>query len=145
MNSGDPWSAVKPNAGLLIDTSLLVLFIVGTVNPGRIETFKRTSGYAREDYELLVRILDGFHPLYTLAHLLSEVSSLTDLTGRERLQARHLLKQHLDVLDEPEMPSRRAAQDASLETLGLTDAGIATPARDTSRRLFAYELVIHLL
>jgi hypothetical protein len=47
-------------AGLLVDTNLLVLFAVGTVNRNRIETFKRTSQYTKGDFDLLVRVLyDG--------------------------------------------------------------------------------------
>jgi hypothetical protein len=33
------------SSGFLVDTNLLVLFAVGTVNLDRIETFKRTSKY----------------------------------------------------------------------------------------------------
>ena len=92
MNSDDPWSGFDSRAGLLIDTNLLVLFVVGGVNRDRIESFKRTRQYSKTDYQLLLRVLDGFEPLYTLAHVMAEVSNLTDLTGRERLQARQLLK-----------------------------------------------------
>jgi hypothetical protein len=37
------------SSGLLVDTNLLVLFAVGTVNLDRIETFKRTSKYTKAD------------------------------------------------------------------------------------------------
>ena len=36
-----------------MDTNLLVLFIVGTVNPRRIESFKRTSKYSQGDFDIL--------------------------------------------------------------------------------------------
>jgi len=64
--------------GLLVDTNLLVLFTVGKVNRQRIENFKRTS-----DYDLLLRVLGKFNKLYTVAHVLAEVSNLTDLPGAE--------------------------------------------------------------
>jgi hypothetical protein len=66
--------------GLLIDTNLLVLFVVGSVNPNRIETFKRTSKYSPRDYDLLVRVMERWGSLYTVAHVLAEVSNLTDRT-----------------------------------------------------------------
>jgi rRNA-processing protein FCF1 len=107
-----------------------VLFVVGSVNPGRIERFKRTSQYTRSDYQLLLRVLDRFEPLYTSAHVMAEVSNLTDLTGRERLLARCKLRDMLAILREPWMPSARAAQSARYESLGITDAAIMTLARE---------------
>jgi len=94
--------------GLLIDTNLLVLFTVGTVNRRRIESFKRTSKYNEDDYDLLVRVIErAGNPLYTVAHVLAEVSNLTDLTGRERRLARRLLRETITKLQEPSMPSER--------------------------------------
>src|ERR1039458_1874586 len=87
------------SAGLLVDTNLLVLYAVGTVNRNRIETFKRTRQYTMDDYDLLVRMLGNFEHLYTVAHVLAEVSNLTDLPGPERLQARLVLKKTISVLD----------------------------------------------
>jgi hypothetical protein len=75
-------------AGLLIGTNLLVLFAVGRVNRNRIQDFKRTSGYDHEDYDLLVRTMERFGKLFTVAHVMAEVSNLIDLAGREGLQAR---------------------------------------------------------
>ena len=87
MNSAGPRLDSTASAGLLVDTNLLVLFTVGAVNRDRIETFKRTRQYTRADYDLLVRVLAKFEPLYTVAHVLAEVSNLTDLRGSERLLA----------------------------------------------------------
>ena len=112
MNSADLWSGFNSRAGLLIDTNLLVLFIVGAVNLDRIESFKRTRQYSKTDYQLLLRVLDDFTPLYTLAHVMAEVSNLTDLAGPERLQARRMMKETMAVLREPEMSSLRAAEAA---------------------------------
>ncbi|HEY7305310.1 MAG TPA: hypothetical protein VH601_14395 [Bryobacteraceae bacterium] len=70
--------------GLLIDTNLLVLFAVGSVNRDRIETFKRTRRYTAEDFDLLLRVLGNWGVRYTTPHVLAEVSNLTDLAGTER-------------------------------------------------------------
>src|SRR3984957_10032491 len=93
------------NSGLLVDTNLLVLFAVGSVNRNRIETFKRTRQYTRDDYDLLVRVLQEYEPLFTVAHILAEVSNLTDLPGAERLQARRVLKETISLLNEAEITS----------------------------------------
>ena len=116
-------------AGLLVDTNLLVLFIIGTVSLDRIETFKRTRKYIKSDYNLLVRVLAKFDPLYAVAHVLAEVSNLTDLTGSERRQARLVLKEAISLLNEAEMSSERAAEDRLYQDLGLVDAAIGAVAR----------------
>ena len=116
-------------AGLLVDTNLLVLYVVGTVNRNRIQTFKRTRQYTKADYDLLVRVLTHFEPLYTVAHVLAEVSNLTDLPGAERLLARLVLKETISVLSEAGMSSTRAAEDRLYEDLGLVDAAIGAVAR----------------
>lgn len=101
-------------AGILIDTNLLVLFAVGTVNRDRIETFRRTRQYMKGDYDLSVRVLGKFNPLYTVAHVLAEVSNLTDLPGPERLLARRVLKEAILCLNE----AARAAEDRLYEDFG---------------------------
>jgi predicted nucleic acid-binding protein len=116
-------------AGLLIDTNLVVLYVVGTVNRNRIETFKRTRQYTRADFDLLVRVLSNFEPLYTVAHVLAEVSNLTDLSGTERLLARLVLKETISLLNEADMSSTLAAEDPIYKDLGLVDAAIAALAR----------------
>ena len=130
MKSHAPWPRFDTNSGLLIDTNLPVLFVVGSVNPGRIENFKRTRKYNQGDYRLLRRVMNRFTPLYTLAHVMAEVSNLTDLSGRELLQARQVLKETLAVLREPAMASQHAVRNEAYKSLGLVDAAIATLARE---------------
>ena len=121
-------SESRRETGLLIDTNLLVLYTVGVVNRSRIENFKRTRQYSEWDYDLLLRVIQKGMPLYTVAHVMAEVSNLIDLSGRERLQARRVLKEMLSILQEPEMPSARAAQSSPYEDHGLADAAIAAVA-----------------
>jgi predicted nucleic acid-binding protein len=137
---------IEPAAsnGLLIDTNLLVLLVVGTVNPNRIETFKRTSKYTRADYHLLVRVLSTFEPLYTVAHVLAEVSNLTDLTGPERKQARRVLNKTISLLNEAAMPNAPAAEDRLYHRLGLVDAAIGAVALAHSCCVLTDDLDLYL-
>lgn len=131
--------------GLLVDTNLLVLFAVGTVNRNRIETFKRTRQYTRAGYDLLVRVLANFEPLYTVAHVLAEVSNLTDLPGCERLHVRRVLKKTISSLNEVEMSSMRAAEDPLYQGLGLVDAAIGAVARAHNCAVLTDDLDLYLL
>ena len=123
-----PFKSATQN-GLLVDTNLLVLFAVGTVNRDRIEIFKRTRQYAKSDFDLLLRVLEKFRTLYTVAHVLAEVSNLTDLPGTEGQQAKRVLKQTISLLSEVEISSARAAEDRHYQKLGLVDAAIGVVAR----------------
>jgi rRNA-processing protein FCF1 len=115
--------------GLPVDTNLLVLFMIGTVNRARIETFKRTSRYTARDFGLLRRVIAKFSKLHTVAHILAEVSNLTDLHGMELARARRVLKVAISSLDKAVMPSIQAAEDPLYSSLGLVDAAIGAVAR----------------
>jgi hypothetical protein len=68
--------------GVFIDANLLVLLLVGRVNPGRIQTFKRTSDFAVGDFHLLESLVVWFgQPLVATPHVLSQLSDLTDPFG----------------------------------------------------------------
>jgi predicted nucleic acid-binding protein len=131
-------------AGLFVDTNLLVLFTIGSVNRNRIEQFKRTSQYTETDYDLLLRVLGKFKTLYTVAHVMAEVSNLTDLSGPEQRQARQVLKETLSVLNEAEMPSTRAADNPLYQDHGLVDAAIAAVARDYDCAVLTDDLDLYL-
>lgn len=71
-------------SGLLVDTNLLLLYLVGTTNKKRILNFKRTQTYTIEDFDLLSRFMAEFKTLITTPHVLTEVSNLGNLQGQER-------------------------------------------------------------
>ena len=130
---------------LLVDTNLLVLYAVGTVNRNRIEAFKRTSKYTVQDFDLLLRVLGQWRSLHTVPHVLAEVSNLTDLRGEERSRSREVLKGTISLLIEVELPSIRAAQDPTYLDLGLVDAAIATAAREHGCTVLTDDLDLYLL
>jgi len=111
-----------------VDTNLLVLLVVGSVNRRRIGQFKRTSSFEEKDYDLLRDLLRGYR-IFSLAHVLSEMSNLTDLSGDEQAQARQILREAICAIEEPIMPSRTAVQNSVYTRLGLTDAAIVESAR----------------
>lgn len=117
--------------GLLIDSNLLVLYVVGSVNPARIKLFKRTSKYDVAHFKLLCQLLASQSCLYTVPHILAEVSNLTDLGGLELLAARSILRDTIAVLSEEKIPSVTASSAELYERLGLTDSSIAAAAQKT--------------
>lgn len=111
--------------GVLIDTNLLVLLVVGSVNRDRIPRFKRTANYTPEDWDLLTGILEQISPRYSLPHILAEVSTLTDMKGPEGVMARVILRNAISLLEELPVASLDACDSANYRRLGLTDAAIS--------------------
>lgn len=132
------------NRSLLIDTNLLVLFIVGLVNVKRIPIFKRTDKYTADDFELLVTFSEQFKTFYTLPHVMAEVSNLTDLTGIERNFALEVIKDKLQLYVKEPISSLQAARGAHYLRLGLVDAAIIHAAEKTRCHVVTDDLALYL-
>lgn len=117
--------------GLLIDSNLLLLFLVGTIGRNRITTFKRTQKYSLEDFELLERLISTFSRIVTTPQILTEVSNLGGaLSGKELVSFRSTLKSQVEVMDERFIEARRITGDGSFARLGITDAAIVLLSND---------------
>jgi len=116
-------------SGLLIDTNLLLLYLVGKTNKNRIQAFKRTRQYSVQDFDLLEILISQFTTLITTPHLLTELSNLAALQGPELSRLRTLFKETVEQTQEFYDESRRIVSDAAFSRLGLADAAIATLCR----------------
>jgi hypothetical protein len=92
----------------------------------RILEFKRTQGFTIEDFDLLKNLIRWFGRLIATPHVLTQVSDLTDLPGKELREIRHLFRSVVEEMEESYNPSRTLVADPIFERLGLTDAAIAT-------------------
>lgn len=112
-------------SGLLVDTNLLLLYLIGRTNKNRISNFKRTQAYTIEDFDLLDRVMAGFKTLITTPHVLTEVSNLGDLYGQEREVFRSWFVRTVEQSREHYEESRSVVKETCFRRLGLTDAAIA--------------------
>lgn len=62
--------------GVVADTNLLLLYVVGAHDPERIGRFPRTDTYTEDDFDLLERLLGYFETAVTTPPILTEVSNL---------------------------------------------------------------------
>jgi hypothetical protein len=131
--------------GVLVDTNLLVLFLVGTVTKERITNFKRTGDFTIEDYELLARLIAWFGRLIATPHVLSQVSDFTDMAGKELVASRELFRRLvIEQIEETYDGSRVLVADSCFDRFGLTDAAVATVC---SRGVLAFttDLALYLM
>jgi predicted nucleic acid-binding protein len=129
---------------LLIDTNLLVLYVVGTVNANRVSQFKRTQAYTVADYQLLYGVMQEFAEIWTVPQVMAEVSNLTDLSGHEYELARGVLRRSILEIVESQVSSRVAAGHALFAPLGITDAAIASAAKETGCAVLTDDLELFL-
>lgn len=117
---------------VLVDTNLLLLYMIGSFQRLRIESFKRTNMFSVEDFDTLVAILAEFKVLVTTPHLLTEVNSLANALP-EYLKSswcEHFAMQterFHEVLD----PAVSIMKQATFNPFGLADAAIHCASVDT--------------
>jgi predicted nucleic acid-binding protein len=131
---------------LLLDANILTLLVVGRVNRARIAKFKRTQRYDESAFELLLQVLERASPakLIAVPHVLTEVSNLTDLKGRELLAARLALRVSIQECDELHIASIAASDHVVYPRLGLTDAAISTTAVEHEFAVLTDDLDLYL-
>jgi len=116
--------------GLLIDTNLLLLFLVGLHNRKSIQRFKRTSQFIPEDFDCLVGVINLFKQVVTTPSVLTEVSNLLgQLPDGIRLSVFQRFSLGIQNFMEHFTPSLELAQDPCFPKFGLTDAGIVRSAK----------------
>jgi rRNA-processing protein FCF1 len=116
---------------ILIDTNILLLWFVGTVNRERISKFNRTEKFVPEYYDSLVQILSYFNKIVTTPNILTEVNSLANQLGEpERSQCLSVFAEGVARLNESYLQSTDVVRTDSFTKFGLTDCGIATLAKN---------------
>jgi hypothetical protein len=115
--------------GALIDANLLVLYLVGKTNKRRARDFKPGDDFEIEDLDLLEQLVAYLGKPITTPHILTEVSNLAKLHGKELSAFRQGYKALVEQMDEFYDESRAVVADASFMPLGLTDAAIAMLSR----------------
>jgi len=119
--------------GVLLDTNLFVLLVVGLVDREKISSHKRTNAYTSDDFDLLVGLLDRFRKIVVTPHILAETSNLVDtFTGKMKALPFQMLKTVIerDTVLEINFLATDACQLSGFEQFGLSDAALVEVARE---------------
>jgi hypothetical protein len=117
--------------GLVLDTNLLLVFIVGAYDPLHVSKHKRTrEKYRPEDYYNLRDQVTGYQRLVTTPHILTEVSNLLG-QAPELLRPAYFktLARMIPEFEEVHIPAAQIFSEDSSPYLGITDLGIREVAR----------------
>lgn len=110
---------------VIVDTSLVLLLIVGLAGIQMIPAHGNLSGYTAEDYVNLSDFITGFSDIVLLPHVLAEVSNLARQVKdpyKTRIQLK--LREFVELNGELMLPSVSAVRRSEFISLGLTDAAI---------------------
>ena len=126
--------------GLLVDTNILLLYIVGTMDINLIGNFGRTAKFTEKDFYLVSKFVDYFDIKVTTPHILTEVSNL--LGNRKQLQ--FALGKYIGLTEEKFLESKQIAETKTFLQFGLADAALSETAKSsylvvtTDNPLFGY-------
>jgi hypothetical protein len=110
---------------ILIDTNLLVLFIVGTVSRQYISKHKRLTQFIPEDYDVLLEILNQASSLLITPNTLTETSNLVAyIYEPARTEIFIVFQQFLNNWREIYIPSTTVSARQEFIRLGLADAAM---------------------
>ena len=114
--------------GLVVDTNLLVLLIIGSFDRSLITRFKRTQKYTVDDFDILVALLDCFptrSPILTPQIWIETNSLVGQLAEPFRTQCLDTtFRQLVNISSERYLASKELAANQIFTRFGLTDAGI---------------------
>ena len=131
MEDIDALIAKYRSKGLLVDTNLLLLYLIGCYNPDQITSFKRTKSFTVEDFELLQLLLDQFDVIVTTPNILTEVSNLSNqLPETVRLDYYSEFSRRLLQFDEHYLGTKVICRLPDFNRFGLTDTGIIELVKD---------------
>ncbi len=113
--------------GILIDTNILLLYIVGAVDINLIRNFGRTAEFAENDFYVVSKFVDYFDIKITTPHILTEVSNL--FGNRKSLQA--ALSKYIELAKKFFLESKKVAETKTFLQFGLADAAISETAKNS--------------
>lgn len=105
--------------GILIDTNILLLFVVGSMNPDLIPRVSRTANFSFQDFQIVEKAIDFFDKKITTTHILTEVSDLID---REEIQEG--FRSYIEMAVEQIIGNSQVIRNEMFSKFGLTDAAI---------------------
>ena len=108
-----------------MDSGLLVLFVVGTLDVSLVPRHGRTDDFTAEDYELLTRCLGTYKRIHVTPNIVTEASNLLRQTDRkcgEKLM--DVLREVIGRIDESYVTSKKAASSKALGWAGVADCSI---------------------
>ncbi len=134
-----------PPLGYFVDANLLVLLVVGGVDPEIIAKHRRLNGYTAADHETLLKVLfSRVNRVFITPNTLTEASNLLGQHGEpERSLLMGGLRYIINGNEEIVVASGQASDNPAFQSLGLTDA-VLLEAVSEERPLITVDLHLYV-
>ena len=110
---------------LIIDTNLLLLLIIGSVDDGiYINKSSRLSSYNIEDFDNILEIIANTKEIYITPYIATEVSNLIDLKGNLKDKAFEICREIFKNFKQVDIDIHSDISEDSFIYFGLTDASL---------------------
>lgn len=114
--------------GIIVDSNIMLLFLVGCYDINYINMFKRTMKYTIEEYYFIRDLLTTYYykdKLYTSPHILTELSNLSKkIKGDRRNKYFNFFIKILNNAYEIYIEKNKILEFKELSKFGITDIGI---------------------
>lgn len=120
------------NKVVILDTNILLVYLVGCIGLRLISSFKRTSSrFCEDDFEVLNQIFSKFKKFITTSNILTEVSNLGgQLSGDYKIKFFEILSRFIEQTPEKYVKSSDIAIDIDFIKLGVTERGVLELSKD---------------
>lgn len=116
--------------GVMLDTNLLVMYLIGTYNPELVPEFKRTETYTVDDFEMLQYYVSQFDKLIVTPHVLAETWNFVEKIPKHEFQDfLNKAVPFLEVCDEEQVDKNDILLSGSFSFIGVTDMGVIRAAQ----------------
>lgn len=117
--------------GLIIDTNLLLLLVIGAVEEGRhIRNSKRLGTFSLKDYDAVLKIMLEHKEVFVTPYIATEVSNLIDLDGRAGILAYEIARSLFSEFGKIEIDVDRDCDSDFFLSFGITDSSLIRLAKD---------------
>lgn len=119
--------------GIIVDSNIMLLFLVGCYDINYINMFKRTMKYTTEEYYFVRDLLTTYYykdKVYTSPHILTELSNLSKIEGDRRSKYFNFFTKILNNTCEIYIEKNKILEFKELPKFGITDIGIFKIAKE---------------
>jgi len=119
------------SSGVLLDTNLLILYLIGTYDPVFVPKFKRTIMYSIEDFEYLKNYIHQFSKIIVTPQILAESWNFLEKINEKKFK--EFIKSIIPTLyliEEEYIEKNNIIADNSLHYIGITDVSVILAAKN---------------
>lgn len=123
--------------GVIIDTNIMLVYIVGHYDINYISQFERTKDYCADDYKNMDYVLSHFGKKVITTHILAELSNLSKQAWKDKkLDYFNVFGKLLEKTNEHCINKDILLNLPLLPKLGVTDLGIIEAAKEFGCLIF---------